>query len=111
MNVDSGSTLAMKDIDIVRDIPYRSVDMVHSKFDVGQYIYNDLVKPYIEVRRQIPVGGGSCIRGIRTNLCGVLGEFEGYVRVDSVDVVGRATQGEKELIERLLMDGVRINNK
>lgn len=105
---DTRSVLFTNEISMLRKLPY--VGSKHDTYDktFGQYIWNENMTPYLEVRRPKPLLDTNCIGGISNRVCGEIGGFEGYVKVDDVMLESIATSNEKERIINLLKDGVYI---
>ena len=92
---------------IKQDIPFKQDVQNNFYNQLGSKLMNHITVPYIEVSRNIPyndVGeyGYNIIEYTELN------DINGYVEVQKINLVGKATKREKQEIERLLADGVFI---
>ena len=104
----TGEIMYSNIVELGSAIPFfqKSTDVVVDK-SVGQLIYNNVTKPFIEVIRNIPYGDNGEF-GSFTSEYGVLGDYSGYLEVDKVDIGSNCTKQEKLEIEQLLKIGVFI---
>ena len=92
---------------IRQDIPFKQdvQDLSHNL--LGSKLINNVTIPYIEVTRNIPYNnmgeyGHNIVEYTELN------EVNGYVEVQKINLVGKATKREKQELERLLASGVFI---
>lgn len=92
---------------IKQDIPFKQD--IQSQFynQLGSKLMNHVSVPYIEVSRNIPYND---IGDYGYNIVEYteLSEVSGYVEIQKINLVGKATKREKQEIERLLAGGVFI---
>lgn len=92
---------------IKQDIPFKQ-DVQNLFYNqLGSKLMNHVTVPYIEVSRNIPYNnmgeyGHNIIEYTELN------EVNGYVEVQKINLIGKATKREKQELERLLADGVFI---
>ncbi len=92
---------------IKQDIPFKQDVQNLSHNLLGTKLINHVTVPYIEVSRNIPYNnigeyGYNIVEYTELN------EVNGYVEVQKINLVGKATKREKQEIERLLAGGVFI---
>ncbi len=92
---------------IRQDIPFKQdvQDLTHNL--LGSKLINNVFVPYIEISRNIPYNnageyGHNIVEYTELN------EVNGYVEVQKINLVGKATKREKQELERLLANGVFI---
>lgn len=104
----TGEIMYSTNVELGSTIPFfqKSTDVVVDK-GIGQRIYNNVTKPFIEVIRNIPYGDSGEF-GSFTNEYEVLGNYSGYLEVDKVDIGSNCTNQEKLEIQQLLKVGVFI---
>lgn len=92
---------------IKQDIPFKQ-DFQNNFYNLlGSKLINHVTVPYIEIARNIPYNnageyGHNIVEYTELN------EINGYVEVQKINLVGKATKREKQEIERLLAGGVFI---
>jgi len=103
-----GELLESFQLNLAREIPFRSnrtePDIVGSP---GGVLINNVETPYIELVRNIPYNE---VGEFSNNILEYteLNKVNGYVEVQKINLVGKATKREKQEIERLLTSGVFI---
>jgi len=103
-----GELLESFQLNLAREIPFRSnrtePDIVGSP---GGVLINNVETPYIELVRNIPYNE---VGEFSNNIVEYteLNKVNGYVEVQKINLVGKATKREKQEIERLLTSGVFI---
>ena len=92
---------------IKQDIPFKQDVQNNYHNQLGSKLINHVSVPYIEVSRNIPYNNvGEYGHNIAEYT--ELNKVNGYVEVQKINLVGKATKREKQEIERLLADGVFI---
>lgn len=104
----TGDIIDRREIGFTRDIPFLYKDNQMYNQDIGNYIYNEVLTPYIEVIRNEPFSDSEGLFGRNTNEYGVIGDYDGYLEVSKVQMNTDATVGEQERILQLLNNGVII---
>lgn len=99
-----------REISFIRNIPVMNKTTEEVKGDIGNYVYNDLNKAYIEVVRNIPYSDTDTLLGLPTYEYGQIGQYVGYVEVDNIDIHSQANDIEKQEISQLMKQGVYIND-
>lgn len=92
---------------IRQDIPFKQDVQNLSHNLLGSKLINNVAIPYIEVSRNIPYNnigeyGHNIVEYTELN------EINGYIEVQKINLVGKATKREKQELERLLAGGVFI---
>ena len=92
---------------IRQDIPFKQdvQDLSHNL--LGSKLINNVTIPYIEISRNIPYNNAGEY-GHNIAEYTELNKVSGYVEVQKINLVGKATNREKQEIERLLAGGVFI---
>lgn len=92
---------------IRQDIPFKQdvQDISHNL--LGSKLINNITIPYIEISRNIPYNNAGEY-GHNIAEYTELNKVSGYVEVQKINLVGKATNREKQEIERLLAGGVFI---
>ena len=103
-----GGIIGRQEIKFTRDIPYIRNNFNVPNQDVGNFIYNDVMTPYIEVIRNIPINDTNGIYGEQTRQYGRLGDFDGYIEVSDVKLETSSTADEQTRIKQLLNNGIFI---
>lgn len=103
-----GGIIGRQEIKFTRDIPYIRNNFNVPNQDVGNFIYNDVMTPYIEVIRDIPINDTNGIYGEQTRQYGRLGDFDGYIEVSDVKLETSSTADEQTRIRQLLNNGIFI---
>ena len=92
---------------IRQDIPFKQDVQNLSHNLLGSKLINNVAIPYIEVSRNIPYNnigeyGHNIVEYTELN------EINGYIEVQKINLVGKATKREKQELEKLLAGGVFI---
>ena len=92
---------------IKQDIPFKQDVQNLSHNLLGSKLINNVSIPYIEVSRNIPYNnigeyGHNIVEYTELN------KINGYIEVQKINLVGKATKREKQELERLLAGGVFI---
>ena len=92
---------------IVQEIPFKQKTQELAYSNVGSVIQNNVVAPFIEVERNIPYNKVEGI-GRSFSQVEVIGNLEGYVEIEKVQLETSATMREQEQIISKLSNGVVI---
>ena len=92
---------------IVQEIPFKQKTQELAYSYVGSVIQNNVVVPFIEVERNIPYNKVEGI-GRSFSQVEVIGNLEGYVEIEKVQLETSATMREQEQIISKLSNGVVI---
>lgn len=92
---------------IKQDIPFKQDVQTLFHNYLGSKLINHVTIPYIEVSRNIPYNE---VGEFSNNIVEYteLNKINGYVEVEKINLVGKATKREKQEIERLLAGGVIV---
>ena len=92
---------------IKQDIPFKQDVQTLFHNYLGSKLINHVTVPYIEVSRNIPYNE---VGEFSNNIVEYteLNKINGYVEVEKINLVGKATKREKQEIERLLAGGVFV---
>ncbi len=102
--------LIRQKINLTRDIPYIQSEVLFStNKNFGNYIKNDIYKPYIELLRGKPIGLDS-VYGMNKplNIFDRIGNYEGYLEVTKVKLDTSASNFEQVEIKSILANGIYI---
>lgn len=94
-------------IDVIREIPFHNEYVGFQNRNVTGYKFNDLKRCFIEVVRNVPYGFDDL--GKRVSMYDRIGEFSGYIEMNTVKLEVSCTLQEKNMILSLLKGGVFIN--
>ena len=99
--------IEQKEVDIIHKIPFVQYSNDRTTSDIGNYVFNNVTKPFIEVIRNIPYNVDTQF-GKPSIDYGKLIDYVGYIEVDNIELNTLATNNEKNDINRLLQNGIVI---